>query len=110
MKIMNVGSKITISEFAYTNKSGGTGISKPFSKRFEGNEYFEEPVEVMVIKKWDDYETGVRGWALPDQKNKKLMEFLKRNCKEGEPVSDDIDGWNHQSGEFVLYWSEFDII
>jgi hypothetical protein len=107
---MNLGEKITISEFAYTNKHGGTGISKPFSKRFEGVEYFEEHIEVIVIKNWSDYETGVRGWALPNQKNKRLIKFLQRNCKEGEPVPGDLYGWVDQPGEFVIFWSEHDII
>lgn len=107
---MNLGDKIKIKEFCYTSKGGGTGMSRPFSTKFEGEEYFEEPVEVIVIKNWSDYETGVRGWALPDKKNKKLMKFLERNCKQGEPVPGDINGWVDQPGEFVLYWSEHDIL
>ena len=109
---MNLGNKITVKSFAFTNKFGGTGMSAPFMERFrnEDEEYFEEPIEVIVIKNWHDYETGVRGWAMPNQKNKKLMEFLERNCKEGEPIPGEINGWTAVPGQFIIYWSEHDII
>ena len=118
---MNAGSKITIKHFAYTNKHGGTNTSAPLWERFrrEDEEYFEEPIEVMVTKSWYDYETGTRGWALPKQSNKKLMNFLRRNCKEGHNhlvydenglVDLEKSQWIKTPGEFVIFWSEHDIV
>lgn len=114
---MKEGQKISVSEFNFTNLSGGTGDSKPFShnSRFQ-KEYFEEDVDIIITKVWNDYETGRRGWAIPDTGNKELMDFLKRNCKQGHNRIFDTglgyadSEWVDQKGEFILYWSEFDIV
>ena len=113
---MRIGAKIRISEFNYTNKAGGTGQSHPFGHRFDDYEYFEKNIDVIITKIWDDYETGIKGWGKPDPKNKELMEYLERNCKEGHHVFFDSgkgyleSEWVDQEGEFVIFWSQWDII
>jgi len=109
---MKKGDKIKVKQFYYTNLSGGTGDSQPI---FYG-EKFEKPTTLIISKLWDDYETGIRGWAIVDPKDKLLVEYIERNCKPGHNrIYDSGKGYNEKewidnSGEFVVYWSEFDII
>jgi hypothetical protein len=114
---MKLGAKIRVKEFNFTNIHGGTGMSRPFGKPFGDNEYFLEPIDVIITKIWDDYETGIRGWAEPNPKNKKLMKYLEKNCKQGYNKIIPVPGksyvtskWVNEPEKFVLYWSEFDVI
>ena len=95
-KIPEVGDTITLKKFCYDNKAGGTAMSN-----WKYDEKYSDPIIVTVTKEWNDYECGQRGWAIPiihSLHNKKLMEYLERNCKK-------------QSNQyFRIYWSEFDII
>lgn len=102
-KIPEVGDIITLKEFSFTNKDGGSGMSN-----WNWGEKYLPPVQVAVVKEWNDYETGQRGWALPRQDDKELMAYLQRNAAEGS-----YDGnmkWKDEPGVFIIYWSEFDII
>jgi len=109
---MNVGEKIAVKEFNYTNLSGGTGSSDPL---FFG-EGFPKTAEIIITKIWDDYETGIRGWGAADPDDKELVTYLKKNCKQGHNrIFDTGKGYNDsewvdQEGEFIMYWSEWDII
>jgi hypothetical protein len=106
MKPIKINDVITLTKFAYINTYGGTGMTD-----WEYDEkWYGEPVKAIVIKEWDDYECGQRGWALPDQNNKELIKYMKRNCKEGSPDEFDIDKWNEESGVYIILWSEFDTL
>ena len=99
---------ISLNKFCYTNKEGGTGLS---DSSFDGDEKWSgESARFFIVRQWDDYECGQRGWAMPDQSNKDLMDYLKRNAKEGVPDPDDLDAWNEENGVYIIFWSEFDII
>lgn len=98
---LEVGSKIVLKEFTYNNKGGGTGLSTM-------DPVYPEEIECQIIKKWHDYETGIRGWAYPVKEDKKLLEFLKENSAEGK--YDNNLEWQDNIGEFVIYWSEFDVL
>jgi len=88
-KVPQRGDLITLKTFAFTNKSGGTGMST----WKHDDRYFTKKVTVKVTKEWEDYECGQRGWAVPLPDDKELNEILNRYAK----------------GK-TLYWSEFDIM
>ena len=92
-KVPEVGDTITLKKFAFDNKGGGTGMSD-----WSHDEKYSDVVQAKVTKEWNDYECGQRGWAIPDPKDKKLMEYLARNSKPDA------------KGYFRIYWSEFDIL
>ena len=108
---MKVGSKISVTEFAFTNIHGGTGMSN-----WGHDEKFEGIANLIVTKVWDDYETGIKGWGEVNPKEKKLIEYLKRNCKQG--YNKEIDNgksytemvWVDVPGRFVVYWSQWNIV
>ena len=85
-RIYEVGDFVKFSCFAFDNKSGGTGLSdSSFNESFKG-------VGVgIVIKEWEDYETGqilhCRATS-PD-----LLDYMRRNAKNT-----------------TVFVSEFDII
>jgi hypothetical protein len=76
-----IGKVYSAKEFCYTNKNGGTGLSRPFSIRFKGEEYFEHSIRVKVTKAWFDYEIGWRSLCVPENDQPELIEFLNRNAK-----------------------------
>jgi hypothetical protein len=94
--IAEVGDTITLKAFCYTNKVGGTNESDS-----SFNEKYPSQIKARIVKEWNDYECGQRGWAVPDWNDKKLIAYLTRNAKKGD---------HNTTGEFMLYWSEFDII
>ena len=85
-KIYEVGDTISFSEFAFDNKSGGTGMS-----HWEYDEKFNGIAFGIVTRAWDDYETGRRFWVKPLSKN--LIDYIKRNASKE-----------------IVYVSEFDTI
>jgi hypothetical protein len=85
-RIYEVGDTISFSEFAFTNKSGGTGLSN-----WNWNEKFTGDASGIVTKAWDDDETGWRYHCIPTSSD--LVAYLKRNASAR-----------------VVYVSEFDVI
>jgi len=85
--IPEVGDIITLKEFSFNNKAGGTGMSN-----WKYNEKYTKPVRVKVTKEWEDYECGQRGWGVPEN-DKGLSAYLEKNALAK-----------------IIYWSEFDII
>jgi hypothetical protein len=86
--MLDIGDTVTVSEFAFTNPSGGTGLSD-----WEYNERFSGVAKAVIVEAWDDYEAGRRmiGRALsPD-----LCAYLERNA-----ASDDQR----------VFLSEFDVL
>jgi hypothetical protein len=88
-KIYEVNDGIRFSEFAFTNKAGGTGLSN-----WEFNEKFEGIGEGIVVKAWHDYECGWRYHCIPF--SEKLCQYMERNA---DP-----------NGEMLVYVSEFDTV
>lgn len=77
--IPEIGDTITLKKFAFTNKSGGTGMSdREFGEKFSGD------AVVYVTKAWHDYETGWRYHGNPI--SVELCEYMKRNAKRFSPV------------------------
>lgn len=72
--ILPVGKIVKVSRFAFTNKSGGTGMSN-----WDYDEKFVGEAEVEITKSWQDYETGERAWSRPI--TPALVEYMKRNAK-----------------------------
>jgi hypothetical protein len=106
-----VGDTITVAEFGFINKHGGTGKSD-----WDYNEKFFGPAELKITKVWYDYETGVRGWAEPI--NSELQVYLKRNAKQEDKVSTP-ELWDEETYSFkkeelripanTVFWSEHDV-
>jgi hypothetical protein len=92
-KVPEVGDTIILKEFAFDNKGGGTAMSN-----WDHNEKYTDQIEAVVTKEWTDYECGQRGWAIPNPRDRELMEYLERNSKRDSKKV------------FRLYWSEFDIV
>lgn len=101
IQILNKDKITTVSEFYFTNKAGGTGSSNS-----EFCEKWFKPVKVKVIKCWDDYETGERGWAVPMDASPDFIRYLERNVKKGRPAGE--DNWE-DTDEYVLFIDEFDV-
>jgi len=74
IQIPEVGDTVSLKEFAFTNKSGGTGMSarSSFSEEFKGD------AVVTIIHMFYDDECGYRYWgkAISDD----LIQYLNRNA------------------------------
>jgi len=121
---MVVGQKLKINKFSFNNKAGGTAMSDGFI----GDEKFDKPIEVIVVKSWHDYETGNRGWAMPIPGQPELEAYLERNAKRGwndlfynpqNYTEEDADEatfgnrdkfWLDDGKTYIVYISEFNII
>ena len=66
---------VKVKEFAFRNKSGGTGLSSDW------DEPFSKTVKVRITKHWYDDEIGERAWAVPLETETELIDYLKRNAK-----------------------------
>lgn len=113
--MFSIGQKIQVKEFNFTNLSGGTGSSDAWNRGED--ERFNGVANLIITKVWNDYETGIKGWAMPDPKDKKLIEFLKRNCKQGYVKISEVPGqsyidseWIEEEGTFVVYWSQWYVV
>ena len=70
---VNLGDTIKFTEFAFTNPSGGTGMSN-----WSWDEKFTGIAEAKVIKLWCDYETG---WNfICEAVSQNLKEYIERNA------------------------------
>ena len=71
----------------------------------------ERPANFKIIKNWEDYETGQRGWAVPDPKDEELLAYLERNARKGKPNHKikDPDRWIN-SKEFTIFWRILDFM
>lgn len=110
---LNLGRVIKVKKFSYTNKYGGTGLSNWTSKipGIQEDELFTRPIKVTIVKMWNDYECGIRMWAMPDNSDKELIEFLERNAKKGTPIISDNELKKFtDENHFILFVSEFDVI
>jgi hypothetical protein len=94
IKIPEVGDIITLKSFAFTGKEGGTGMSN----WSHDEQWTNKLSKFAIVKEWEDSECGQRGWAIPDQTDKALMDYIQRNVKK------------NKNGEYIVYWSEFDIL
>jgi hypothetical protein len=72
----NVGQVVYVKEFAFVNKSGGTGMSQGFEEF--GDPTFRGNARVRVTKEWEDYECGQRGWAVAMGED--VKQYLKDNA------------------------------
>lgn len=115
---MKVGDIVAVDQFSYINKAGGTGLSSGHIQIWKGSshdESFDDIAWVELIKVWDDYECGERGWAVPmadvNANQKKLFEYLERNAQRGFPV-EGLEGPCRTDGSdtFVLFVGEFHIV
>jgi hypothetical protein len=85
-KVYEVGDKILFSEFAFRNKSGGTGVSNwNWDEKFEGIAYG------LITVAWEDDECGWRFHCVPLSQD--LIAYVSRN-----------------SHDMIVFVSEFDII
>jgi len=103
--MIKIGDTIVLNRFAFTNKGEGTGLSD-----CDWNEKYTKPITVNVIKSWDDYECGIRGWAEVISNDKEIKDYLKRNVKEGHYDDTTDFNWVFVKGQYIIYWSEFDIL
>ena len=96
---MKNGDTVTVKRFAYTNKSGGT-------------ELVDMNCRLAVVKSWEDYETGNNAWAMPNNTNTELMDFLNTNAKKGTPdYNVDTYEVNYSDEDlFIVFVSEFDVV
>lgn len=97
-KIPEVGDIISLREFCYTNKYGGTDTNNTSNAKFK------------VIKVWDDYECGLRGWCTPLDGQGLLLDYLDKNAKKGVPVIAKGGIKYMDCDYYVCFFSEFDII
>ncbi|MGH9429312.1 MAG: hypothetical protein ACRD2L_23765 [Terriglobia bacterium] len=58
--IPEIGDKVEFKKFAYNNERGGTELSE-WHKEFDGKTFTD-----IVVKAWEDYETGWRFWVSPE--------------------------------------------
>lgn len=83
--LFDTGDTITIENFSFSNLAGGTGMSKQLN--------LKAPIEVVVIREWNDYECGQRGWAIvkdimyskPPEASS-LFEVFAANCQRAQVV------------------------
>jgi len=104
-KVTEIGDIITLNSFSYTDIEGGTGMSN-----WEYNPKFERLAKFEVIKTWNDYECGQRGWAIGNPSDKELMKYIEDNVKSGQPSDVDLLLWEESEGLYIIFWSKFDII
>jgi len=104
---MRFGEILTVKEFSFTNKAGGTGLSD-----WKWNEKFEKPIKVEIVKVFDDYEIGRRGWAVPHPDEKELIAYLDRNAKKGIPsFNRDTNEITYEASDlYILFVGEFAIV
>ena len=102
---LNVGETVKVKSFAFINKAGGTGLSE---------DGFTAIFKVTIIKRWDDYECGERGWAVPISKD--LRDYLKENAMNGIPnlrrheLGHRNEPATDNSEVYVIFINEFDLV
>lgn len=94
-----VGQKVTVNNFSYINKHGGTGLSKGFG--IGDGEIYDKPIKVKITKAWKDYECGYRAHAIPDIDDSDLIVFLDHNAQKGYHKTIEKKGFAHFSGNTV---------
>jgi hypothetical protein len=92
-----VDDEYTATEFSFTNKHGGTGISHPITN-IKGREGFTKNITVKVVHKFYDYECGWRTHCVPADGQPELLEYLTRNAAQ------------NKKGQYILYVSQFDLV
>lgn len=78
---LNIGEIVKVKQFCFTNKAGGTGMSRCHFEQFRAghtDEEFQGEAEVQITDRWDDYECGERGVGVAVTTD--LVKYLDRNA------------------------------